>query len=329
MILSLSACAVLFKMVDWVDFAHRLKSANGYWLFAVFLNMNLDRFLMTYKWRMLIKGLGVPIKFRSALKAYYVGTFWSNFFPASVGADVVRISWCLGEGQNGSKIVSSVFIERLLGILALGIVAMGSLILAIFSYKLKLHSIFGIVIIAFAGSIIIILAIFNHGIHSFLKNIISYLPKRLRKAIDQFMVSILEFKEKPRLLIYFLILSIIEQAFPIISLLLLSKAFSIDLPFVWALIGVPLILIIVRMPISVSGLGVKEGFYALVFSLASIQVSDSLIMALSDRVLVMLTTVPGVFWSITGPNRRLDFPVELQNSDISKITKDHGPEPLV
>ena len=316
--MSIGSCIVLYRMVDWSNFAHSLKSANIYWIFFAYVNMNLDRFFMSYKWYLLIRGLGVPIKFSSTLKAYYVGAFWSTFLPASIGADLVRVGWCINEGQSGSKIVSSVFIERLLGILALGIVALASLILAIYHYKLKLHSVFGIVLLALVGSIVIILATFNQRMHRFIRKIVSYLPVRLGTAIDKVMGSILLFKEKPNLLILFLMLSICEQAFPIMSLLLLAKAFSINLPFIWALIGVPLILVVVRVPISISGIGIKEGFYAFVFSLANIPVNQSLLMALTDRVLLLFTAVPGVFWTINGTSPRPDFSIQSQDSGLTK-----------
>jgi len=76
-----------------------------------------------------------------------------------------------------------------------------------------------------------------------------------------------EFRDKRWLLMTFLVLSILEQAFPIIANYMWAKALSIDVPLVWLIMGMPIILAVSRLPISVKSIGIQEGAYAFVFSL--------------------------------------------------------------
>ena len=83
-LVSLALCAVLLAWLDWKEVREVLKSTKGVLLFVVFLMILLDRLFMAYKWTILLKGVGVPISWKIALQAYFVGSFCACFLPTSV-----------------------------------------------------------------------------------------------------------------------------------------------------------------------------------------------------------------------------------------------------
>lgn len=123
------------------------------------------------------------------------------------------------------------------------------------------------------------------------------------------------FKAKPGLLVWFLILSTCEQAFPIISTFIMARAFFIDLSLTWAIITVPIILAISRMPISINSFGVRESAYAFMLSLAGVTVSQSVVMSLVDRVLLLVATLPGALWMILPSGGHLREPAISRRAD--------------
>jgi len=295
---AVATCFLLVWWVNWNELANTLKAADGYWLCAVFLIMHVDRIFMALKWMLLLRGSLVSISTGAVLKSYYVGGFWGLFLPASLGADAVRATWLIKEGEDGPIIVSSIVIERLLGSLALALVGVGSIVLLTVYGDVGVATLSGIVFGFLFVSTVAITALFSRSTHRILQRLMAPLPLQgVRRKIDEMKVAILRFREKPDRLIRFLMLSIFEQVFPIISTFLLAKAFSIDLPLVWAIIGVPIILAVSRMPISVNNIGVKEGAYALMFSFAGISLSDSVMMSMADRVLLLLAGLPGALWT--------------------------------
>lgn len=92
--ISVAACILLLWWVDWSAFQETIQRANGAWLMVAFLTIHADRWFMAYKWRDLLTASGTAVSVGNTIKAYYIGSFWSAFLPASVGGDLVRIS-CL------------------------------------------------------------------------------------------------------------------------------------------------------------------------------------------------------------------------------------------
>jgi hypothetical protein len=71
------------------------------------------------------------------------------------------------------------------------------------------------------------------------------------------------------------------------------------------------------MPISVGGLGIQEGAYGLVFSYAGVPVTQSVMMAVIGRVLVLLSSLPGAWWMLSISKTPVPAPVPAQDSDVS------------
>jgi uncharacterized protein (TIRG00374 family) len=313
---SVTTCGGLFWWIDWRGVGGVLKAANGYWLVAAFIIMHVDRFFMAYKWLMLVRATDVPVSATAAVQAYYVSSFWAFFLPSSVGADAVRIIWLSKKVQRGATIASSVIIERLLGMLALAIVAVGGLVVFTVFIDVKVPGLSSTVWLLFAGSVIAVTGVFSQIVHRVARKLIGRFPHEgLSPVVEKARIATLAFKERPGLLTSFLILSIFEQAFPIIGNFVMAKAFSIDLSLLWLAVGIPITLAVARLPISVHGLGVQEGAYALIFSAAGVPPGKVVMMSLISRVLLLLSSLPGVLWSVSTAERVASVPVVTQGSD--------------
>lgn len=314
-IVTIATCVLLFWLIDWNKFGSTLKAANVYWLFAVFVIMHMDRLFMAYKWTILLRASGVPVSIGTTVKAYYIGSFWSSFLP-TIGGDAVRASWLIKKEQRAAIIVSSIIIERFLGTLALALTALGGFVLFIVYLDLRLPALSVIIFLFLVVSIIAVTLLFSRSAHDILHKLMSYLPfQRQSRVSEKIKVTILAFKEKPRILITFLILSIFEQAFPIIATFALAKGLSIDLSLMWVIICIPIILAVCRIPISLNNLGIQEGAFAFIFSFAGVPLSASVLMSLTDRVLVLLVTLPGALWTVAAPKNNVMVPVAMQGSD--------------
>jgi uncharacterized protein (TIRG00374 family) len=303
---SLAICSVLFWWIDWSGVGEMLRQAKGYWLLAALIAVNADRLLMAYKWRMLLSGSNTALPMKVAVQAYYVGEFWSQFLPSSVGADAARIVWLMRRIGSGPAIISSIVVERILGALALAIVALVAVGLFTMYSSSNVSAFLTIVLLLLLVTALALAMIFSEAVHRVAERLISKLPlQRLSHTVESVRVAVLSFREKPGLLATFLSLSLLEQAFPILANFLVVRALSIDLPFLWLVMGVPIALIVARAPVSVHGWGVQEGAYAVIFSTAGIPPSDAVLMSLAGRVLAMLSSLPGAVWSLAAREREL------------------------
>ena len=193
--ISFIACAALLWWIDWTVFLQTIELANWYWLVAVLAVILGDRAFMVYKWMILLRSSGVAVSWGMAFRAYFVGAFAEAFLPASIGGDVMRVTWLTYRIANSGKIISSVVVERLLGALALALVAVASFVL--FARHLAGTSpeltvaIVAILSISLVGTAVI----FSRRAHKAMKKVITAIPFRgLEEMAEKARVAVLEFR---------------------------------------------------------------------------------------------------------------------------------------
>jgi uncharacterized protein (TIRG00374 family) len=294
-LVSVLACALLVGFVDWRRFAELALAARPAWLAAALAVAFANRAFMAWKWIVLLRGVGDRTPAGELWGAYYVGAFCGKFLPTSVGGDLLRVAWLARRTGNTAIVLSSVLIERLLGAVALALfAAVGLALLAAVAGRTELRLAgvtLGLLAAAALGA-----GVLFHGrsLGLVLAALERLVPVRaLRRGLGRLGDALTHFRGRPRALRRFLWLSLAEQLFPILFLALAARAFAIDLPLVWILIGLPVILAVSRVPVSVQNLGVQEGIFVFVLSLAGVPASSAVLLSMAQRLAGVLSTAPG------------------------------------
>ena len=160
--------------------------------------------------------------------------------------------------------------------------------------------ILGLVLVSGLASLIL----FSSRVHRTVQKIGSRIRfPHIAVRLESFRQAIWLFRNESKTLWLFFALSLVEQIFPIMANYMLAKAYSVNLPLAWAFIGIPIILAVSRLPISVNSLGIQEGMYAFVFSFAGVPVTASVVIAITGRALVLLSLLPGALyrWNSSEP----------------------------
>jgi uncharacterized protein (TIRG00374 family) len=304
---SAAVLAIVAWMVDWRQFATVVRRADASWILLVLVAMHTDRVFMAFKWRLLARGSGMPIPFGAAVKSYYVGSFWGCVLPASIGADVIRISWLARHGGEGGVVAASVVVERALGALAqaaAGLAASSVLLAASSSVIDATPLTSGLLVFATMTGIVAATVLARAPYQ-----LVARLTARLRWARIQRLTAsvagaIEGYRRRPALLAAFMLLSVLQQALPVAANFCLARALSIDLALSWLIVGIPIALAITRAPLPFNDYGIKEGVYALIFSFAGVSLTDAVTLSMIDRVLLIVALLPGLVWTVGGPRRR-------------------------
>ena len=129
--LSIALVVVLFTYVvdgrEVVSILHRFETK--YLLLAIIV-VTLDRVLMTFKWTLLLRAQGYRLPLLQGVMIYCTSMVWGLALPTTVGADAIRAVMVTKRGFNGTDVVTSIVIERMVGFvlaLALGLVSLGIL----------------------------------------------------------------------------------------------------------------------------------------------------------------------------------------------------------
>ena len=283
--------AYIFSKIDFVAIKNLLTNSNKSLVLIGFLSFPARYLIFTLRWYIVLNFFHKKrFGFFKLYRIIYEGLFFGYFIPSSVGVDIYRVIKLKNTGTAEINI-SLILLERITGIIACGmlIITLANFIdinnNLIISYLRKFTIIFSAVLIVSLLFILIfrnnkkVAGVFNFlekwivkGIHSISEKIRKEIPAR-----EGWINRILQYIINPRLLIIVLIISLINQVVGAVFSNIVFKGLGADLHFIDNLFAVPLLNIILLLPISFGGLGIREGSYILIFGLFNVGMETSLL----------------------------------------------------
>jgi uncharacterized protein (TIRG00374 family) len=301
--LSISALLLIIvftSMTNVSDVWNDLARVTWPYALAALALVAADRTLMTYKWLLLLASVNRGIPLARGLMIYCSATLLGSALPVTVGGDVIRGVFATRTGIGGEHVIASIVIERVIGFLACMLLGLSSLAYLRYTEALghRFDPLLWLAMLVFCGGAA--LAIMSFSANS-ARKLEGWLPKRLR---DSFMVRKLstvlgayrELGTKRSTLFVFTLLTLIEQCLPIALTYALAAGMGANISPLWLFCALTVSLIISRLPISVDGLGVFEGIFAGLLSLAQVPAHISVALAFGGRIAQLLVCLPFWLW---------------------------------
>jgi len=244
-----------FRKADLPQLWSNLASVS-WQLITVLVLLNIISMLIGgLRWAILVLG-GANLKdILIFTKASFTGSFYSLFFPSSVGGDLLKWTTLLKNYPQISKLklAGTALIDRVIGFSAFSLMAMISLILG----KILKYQFPGILFWLFLG-INIALIIFYLFVFRLNFEKMAGKYKFLNKLLE--IVDLLKNSNKKRIILCFLI-SMLAQPFWMMISWYLFNSLWIDLKLIQVFIFMPIISLILTLPISWAGFGARENLY--------------------------------------------------------------------
>jgi uncharacterized protein (TIRG00374 family) len=239
------------------------------------------------RWHNLLASLNIFKRTKELYGYYLIGLFYNIFLPGVIGGDIVRIALCARDTERSVGIITvSVFIERVCGLVVLLIV--GSI--AILCLPSEILASLGkpvvqatVIFTTLCVTLIVLLFVIGRGFHG------KYFLENHRTGTVNKFVKILNLVIKlPFATLFSLVaFSALYQTLTIVASYAIVKALGISVPLTLFFALMPMVYICTVLPISLGGLGVREG--TLVFLLAKVGILKSDAIALS--FLIFFNTV--------------------------------------
>jgi uncharacterized protein (TIRG00374 family) len=244
------------------------------------------------RWRMLIGHLGLVIPMRQALPSYYVGMFFNNFLPTGIGGDVARTIHLKFRGHGIKPLISSAVADRAIG---LGVMLLLGGVSLLLSPELRIDPdrklyIASLIALGLAGGAVLFWFSDRLPLESLSRR---YRHTRLRRGMIEIVHLLTTYRTALRGVFAAVLLSVVMQSLTIVTYYLLARGVGIELSLITFFAFVSMVQVAVSLPISLGGLGVREG--VLVALLAGVGVDIQLGVALSLLFLVTLwlCSLPG------------------------------------
>jgi hypothetical protein len=268
---SLSILAfLLIREVRIKDIPDALENIDIFWLTLSFSLHAVGLLISAFRWQILIRAQGDEVPLGFLAKSYLVGNFFNLFLPTRFGGDVVRIKD--GSRYSHSLLKSSaiVIVERFTGVIVLLLFAL-VVSLSRLDMALSLPIFWRIsLLVGFMGLLAAFL--FFTPVASYILNKIPEkgIWLKLKSKILEFRRVVLVYKDKKGAFFLALFWAFLLQINVILHYYLAGKAFHLEIPLLDYFIFIPIILLILTIPVTISGLGLREVLFIQIFAAYSI-----------------------------------------------------------
>ena len=305
-VLSAVLLAILVVRVRPAEIADTLRHANLPWLAAAVALMFTSNVIGAWQWGRLLEAVDIRIPGWKVLAYYHVGLFFNNFLPANIGGDLSRIADASRYGPTKTAALSAVLMDRLIGTVALAGLALVTTIPAIDHYHLGV--VYGFVVGFFVLSVGMLWVVFHPATIPMLDRLLARIGLgRLAPHLDDLALRLGAFRNRRDLLGRMLVVALVTQVSRIAVHALVARALGIPVPFVYFLLFVPLLAVIVSLPISFNGLGVREGAGILLFGLVGVDRAHAFSLQFTTYlVAVAVSLLGGLVFVVRMPRRRAE-----------------------
>lgn len=279
-------------MVDIDSLSDIIRDAKPGYLLLALVSHLLAFVLFSIRWWYLYNTLAPGTKYKTTVESYYLGLFCNNFLPTGMGGDIVRIIHLHKAGFNSHILISSTLLDRVIGLVS--IVSMGLLALLVMP-RLELSHQFVIAIIAFSVAIpLAILFMFSQYSLKLVNFFVQHIRfGRFSEFITKVVTTFQEYRNSRQKLLTTLLLSFLAQYLIVMCYMFIGYSLIIDLELVMYLTIVPIVFLATSLPISVGGLGIREGVVISLFTLFNVDTQSAIALSLIYFAVIVFLTLPG------------------------------------
>ncbi len=285
-VVSASLITVLVWNVEWKEIYSHVHEFNPALASAAALILALQYPLSAWKWQQSLRLHGVEYPLGFLLRILCIAFFFNNFLPTAIGGDAYRAYRTFEHADRPAYPISAIFVERALGLLVLVILGYISVITLVATGTLPYKQVVILTSIPVGVFFLLLLIAWQAGFLLVITN-------RLRKIkkLEPLMESFRVMRANRKRLWGLVGTSLLFQVAAIGSITLLFSALALpgkvfESGFTTAAAGVAGVI-----PLSINGIGIVEGSFAVAATLANLPYAQAVVVALFLRVFGLVSSI--------------------------------------
>jgi uncharacterized membrane protein YbhN (UPF0104 family) len=268
-----------------------LMRADGRWVLAAAVMWLAVQGLYVGKWCLLNRAQGLHTPFKALWEVYLVGTYFNLFLPAGLGGDAVRAYRLARLSGRAGASLASVAVDRFTSLYALLLVATWALFAAPADWRVLPPGLLVALDVAGALAFVVWLqAGWWRGLGGWAP--LARWP-RVGAAIAQMAEAAVRLRRAPGPFALALVLSVVYQVLAVVLHHWLMLALGLPVGLGYAMVFVPLLTLALSVPVSLNGLGVREGGFAFFLVRLGIEPSAGVAVGLMSLGLVLTSAAWG------------------------------------
>jgi len=296
---------LIWMLVDGVDLGaarDRILAVDVKFLGLAMLVSTLQIGICVARWRVVLGAIQAVLSTVDALRIYMIGFFFNQALPSSVGGDAVRVYQAYKRGMMLNSAINGVMLERVatvLGLIALVVIAtpffidrVGSADAAWIVPSVSLLGVGGVV-----GLVVLMF--------------LDRLPSRF--AHWRFVRGLAMLAGDTRRVFLSPLRAALALGWSLaghvnVALMVYLLARSLDLSITWldCMILIPPVLLVMTLPISIAGWGVREQAMVTAFALIGVPTEGALALSIIFGLMALLFGLPGGIVWLMSSDRKIE-----------------------
>ena len=255
--------------------------------------MVLQVIVAVFRWHRIMISKGVHISVRRSARYFWLGLFFNQLLPSSIGGDAIRGYCLVRDGQSLGRATLSVLLDRILGMAGLVV-----LIALAIPYAMNLINnpemqwgMMSALLVVIAGFIAILF------IDIFTRRFSSWRVMKGLTTLASDARQLLGSRQGLGLVLFSVLIHILS----IVVLGMLSSALSIKVDWIALIIIVPITTLLITIPLSIAGWGVREGVMVVGLGYVGIAPEEALALSILYGLLTLVVALPGMLAWLTDP----------------------------
>jgi uncharacterized membrane protein YbhN (UPF0104 family) len=268
---------VVFSKIDVREFALMLAKIGPLYFLLAALPYIVAQAVSTWRWKLL---LPEQFRFRRLFSLYMIGSFFNSFLPGVIGGDAVKAYYLNKDAKKISLTLASVFMDRYFGYASLMIIGISAFPFAAGYFgKTVYRWLMPLIFVVFVAA-----------------SILFFRLKLGRKfgSVGEIYDYFGRLKARKDVIVKALLLSFVVQLLNFLMVIILALAMGENIPLVPLFVFLPIIITVTTIPISMSGLGVREGSFVLLLGLLGVRPAVATSLSLSWFFANFLGGLPGL-----------------------------------
>jgi glycosyltransferase 2 family protein len=306
-----AALAYILTQIHVVRTWHIIENASVPWLVLSAALTMVTVPPMGLRWQLLLRVRGVEESVAWLTRAYFVSYAVGQVLPTSVGGDASRIFETARRhpGQI-TPITGSVLLERALGLAVTLVLAGVGLVLAIGRYPIGAY--IGVEIVFIVGTVLVGFVFFSRSVRARLRFALPYARRfRVETAARAVYDGLHGYRDHPGTLFNVALITAAAQLTRVCAIYASGRAVGIHLSLLPYVVLGPLLFLVMIVPFTVNGIGVREAFFISFLGKLGVPHDQAFACGFIFFLMTILLALPGVgivLWETVAGRRAQPVP---------------------
>jgi len=278
---------------------HTLTLADPAFLLLSLVFMGFTIVLGVLRWRMVLRVHGLDLSIGRATEISFVAHFFNSFLLGSTGGDLMKAYYAARETHHKkTEAVVTVVVDRLLGLFAMLLFACLMMLpnLPLLHAHKRLAALAAFIVLMMLGCGVAIGLSFWGGISRLWPQSRQWLRKLPKgEMFEQSIGACREFGRDRAFILRVMGLSMLLNVACVLQILVVARGLGLNISPLALFVVAPIVICVSALPITPSGLGVRENLYVLMLAVPEINVAATQALSLS-----LLAYAGSLFWSLIG-----------------------------